>query len=711
MMETNKNILQLKFDQDFEAKYNAHSASSLKKHIRVAYVIFSLLYGLFALTDYILVPQWFSLFFAIRFYIVIPTLLATIAVTFHPDYCRWEQVILLSGFLIGGAAIATMLVLEPLNSVYYGGLFLVFSAGYFMLHLHPYYAIAGGFTILAIFVAGILWTGNMNVFTFSATLFLTAENIMGSLGAFQLERFRRNEFSQIHDLHQIQSQLQSAVFDRNRYLEAVLQTSADGFLVIDSGRKLIQVNDAYCRMSGYAKEELLRMFLYDIDAMENSDETVVHLKQVVDNGSHVFETRHHRKNGTVFNVEVSATFLDIDDGQYVCFCRDITTRKQAENLIRTRLSLMEFASSHTLEELLQQTLDEVGALVDSPVGFYHFVEKDQETLSLQAWSTRTLKEFCKVEGKGMHYGIEKAGVWVDCVRERRPVIHNDYNSLPHRKGLPQGHSPVTRELVVPIMRNGLVVSILGVGNKPVEYSEEDVEIVSYLADVAWEIAEHKRAAEKLSHTMHEKDALLCELYHRINNTMQVVQGMLSLQATEFSANREVQEVVNTTRHRMQAIALVHQLLYEKQDLTRIAIRKYIRELSTMILESNNHIGSTVTIDSFVDDEVILLDTAIPLGLLINELITKSLETACAGKSELTIRIELRKKLPGFYRMHYSDGCISDPVVKRMNKNVSPGLDLISIIGEQQLQGTVGKETPDSLGYVLDFPDNIYKARI
>ncbi|MCF8146881.1 MAG: PAS domain S-box protein [Deltaproteobacteria bacterium] len=163
-----------------------------------------------------------------------------------------------------------------------------------------------------------------------------------------------------------------------------------------------------------------------------------------------------------------------------------------KDLLSLRLRLHESALSHTLEAFLRKSLDEVCAWAESPIGFFHFVESDQKTLSLQAWSTRTLKEFCRAEGKGMHYGIDRAGVWADCLRERRPVIHNDYASLPHRKGMPEGHAVVVRELVVPIMRAGRVVGILGVGNKATDYTPEDVEIVSFLADVVWNIVDHKR---------------------------------------------------------------------------------------------------------------------------------------------------------------------------------------------------------------------------
>jgi len=174
-------------------------------------------------------------------------------------------------------------------------------------------------------------------------------------------------------------------------------------------------------------------------------------------------------------------------------------REQEERIIRTRLSLLEFAMTHSLDEVLQKTLDEVGDLVESPIGFYHFVEEDQKTLSLQAWSTRTLNEFCKAEGKGMHYAIDQAGVWTDCVLQKRAVIHNDYLSLPHRKGMPEGHAAVIRELVVPIMRGGNVMAILGVGNKPSDYDEEDMNTVSVLADVAWEITRRKKAEEQIKH--------------------------------------------------------------------------------------------------------------------------------------------------------------------------------------------------------------------
>lgn len=179
--------------------------------------------------------------------------------------------------------------------------------------------------------------------------------------------------------------------------------------------------------------------------------------------------------------------------------RDISEEKRREKLIQARLQLWDFVPEGSATEVLRETLDLAEALTGSKIGFLHFVEADQCSLSLQVWSTNTTRDMCKMEGQGMHYPIEDAGVWVDAVRQRRAVAHNDYASLPHRRGLPAGHAPVIRELVVPIVRRGLVVAVLGVGNKPTDYDARDMDMVSQLADMAWNVYVKLRAEESLRH--------------------------------------------------------------------------------------------------------------------------------------------------------------------------------------------------------------------
>jgi PAS domain S-box-containing protein len=173
--------------------------------------------------------------------------------------------------------------------------------------------------------------------------------------------------------------------------------------------------------------------------------------------------------------------------------REVQQRSQSESIIQARLRLIQFANEHTLDELLQFTLDEIETLTGSAISFYHFLEADQKTIRLQAWSTNTLQNMCQAESEDSHYDVEQAGVWADAIRQRQPIIHNNYAALPHRKGMPEGHAPVIREMVIPVLRDNKVMAILGVGNKQQDFTANDVEVVSTLADFAWDVIENKRA--------------------------------------------------------------------------------------------------------------------------------------------------------------------------------------------------------------------------
>ncbi|MGV8121507.1 MAG: GAF domain-containing protein [Candidatus Xenobiia bacterium LiM19] len=181
----------------------------------------------------------------------------------------------------------------------------------------------------------------------------------------------------------------------------------------------------------------------------------------------------------------------------LCEAENRRACRQVEDIMQARLRLLEFSNSHSIDELMTATLDELETLTGSTIGFYHIIKSDQRTVMLQDWSTNTLKNMCTATVKNRHYDISRAGVWVECVYQRRPVIHNDYASLPHRKGMPEGHAPVIREAVVPVFRGTLIKAIIGVGNKPAEYTENDIKIISQLGDLSWDIAENKLAAEAL----------------------------------------------------------------------------------------------------------------------------------------------------------------------------------------------------------------------
>jgi diguanylate cyclase (GGDEF)-like protein/PAS domain S-box-containing protein len=301
-------------------------------------------------------------------------------------------------------------------------------------------------------------------------------------------------------------------------------------------------NQSAIKFYGYPKPKLCKMNINDINTLSPEQVTLERQKALNEDRNYLI-FRHKLANGEERSVEVHSSPIHFqDEPMLFSIIHDITARKKAEDEIQARLRLRQYAESLTLDELLQMTLDEAEALTGSQIGFAHFLEADQKTLDLQMWSTNTLKNMCSAEGKGQHYPIDQAGVWVDCIYARAPMIHNDYASLPHRKGMPPGHAPVTRELVVPVMQGNLIVAIFGVGNKPSDYTDDDVEAVLQLANLTWDIVLRKRAEEALKvserkHRMlHESmiDGFVkIDMSGKIQEYNQVFRDMLGYSETEL----------------------------------------------------------------------------------------------------------------------------------------------------------------------------------
>ncbi len=297
--------------------------------------------------------------------------------------------------------------------------------------------------------------------------------------------------------------------------QAIISTTHDGFFVIDKNGRIVETNPAFRSMIGFTGNELLEMNVADLDASESAFDVQTHIQKITNQGWDQFESRHRRKDGVVISINISSTFLQVEGGIIINFARDITTARIEKDLLEARIRIEEFSYSHSLDELLQKCIDETELLTGSNIGFYHFVEEDQENLRLQMWSSNTLENMCSAEGKGFHYSISKAGVWVDCVKTKKPVIHNDYTNLKHKKGLPDGHAKVVRELVVPVIRGNKIKAILGVGNKRTNYHSADIDVVSKLADLAWDIVERKRAEEALSSSEYKYRTLFKSLHQGV----------------------------------------------------------------------------------------------------------------------------------------------------------------------------------------------------
>ncbi|MFA4876013.1 MAG: PAS domain S-box protein [Methanoregula sp.] len=254
---------------------------------------------------------------------------------------------------------------------------------------------------------------------------------------------------------------------------------------------------------GYTREDFLSgriqysTIIHPEDLARVSQEVEYNSSHHIDDNSQ--EYRILGKNQEVFWVADFTHIRRNSEGiitHYEGVILDITGRKRAEDAVQAAVRINQQIDTMSVAECMSYTLDEAERITTSKIGFFHFINPDEQTINLIAWSTETRKHCFIPKEPERHYPVEKAGVWADCIRERRPVIHNDYASLPYKKGLPEGHVVVNREMVVPIFNEKKIVAIIGVGNKPVDYDEKDISVLTLLAKNAWTLIQRKKAEDE-----------------------------------------------------------------------------------------------------------------------------------------------------------------------------------------------------------------------
>jgi diguanylate cyclase (GGDEF)-like protein/PAS domain S-box-containing protein len=145
--------------------------------------------------------------------------------------------------------------------------------------------------------------------------------LIGGLGTVMFLLWRRQQL--VLEKGQFESTLKLKKNEETHQL--ILNTIMDGFLRLDREARVLEVNPAYCRMSGYSEKELLTLSVHDLNA-ESPEDISAHIQKIIAQGENRFETRHRRKDGSIYEVEVSAQFQPSEDGQFVVFLHDISKR-------------------------------------------------------------------------------------------------------------------------------------------------------------------------------------------------------------------------------------------------------------------------------------------------------------------------------------------------------------------------------------------------
>ncbi len=284
--------------------------------------------------------------------------------------------------------------------------------------------------------------------------------------------------------------------ERIRNLLALINSSPDIAYLMDTSGTVLAANKVLAERFGVSMASLLGKDIHGLLPPELAASRQLQTEKALTSGRAVSYLDQHDGRFVAHDLHPVHNRKGVVD-RLAVFSRDITHSMRMENLLSACLRLSETASSLTMDALLADVLEQAEILTGSSIGFFHFVTPDQQTVSLQAWSRNTLAQGCRFADQERHYPIEQAGVWTDCIHTGQPIIHNDYDSLPHRNGLPPDHVDVHREMVVPIYREKKIVAVFGVGNKKKEYDHEDIDIITSLGDLTWDIILRKGKEEAL----------------------------------------------------------------------------------------------------------------------------------------------------------------------------------------------------------------------
>lgn len=284
----------------------------------------------------------------------------------------------------------------------------------------------------------------------------------------------------------------------------LVEGSSDLIATTDAQGRFTYVNPVFERVLGYSAAQLLGRsgweFMHPADLQLVQPQ--IELQLAAGETSLRYECRAISARGQEHYLLWTADVQRDEDGRvssaYVV-AHDITSRKQIEEEARLnearletmeRLNQMAEADEH---ELCHFALEEGVALTGSKVGYLAFVSDDEQALTMYAWNSFALEQCCTLEAP-IVYRVDETGLWGEAVRQRRPVITNDYSAaVAGKKGLPEGHVPIQRHMNVPVFAGERIVAIAGVGNKDTAYTAGDVRQLSLLMNGMWSLLQRQQA--------------------------------------------------------------------------------------------------------------------------------------------------------------------------------------------------------------------------
>ncbi len=298
--------------------------------------------------------------------------------------------------------------------------------------------------------------------------------------------------------------VEEALLKTRQEWEDIFQSVGHSTIIMDKRHRILAANKATISATGKSLDELLNSRCYEIfhnggqapqvcpmDTLLKSNSTKPVEMEVEALGGHflVSCTPVFDKDGTIEKIIHIAT--------------NITERKRAEDEVRNNEARLKkivdilHYKADSVQDFLNNALDEALGLTRSEIGYIFHYDEDSEEFELHTWSKDAMKQ-CSVLKPQTVYQLKATGIWGEVVRQRKPILVNDFQA-PHplKRGYPDGHPRLHRYLTVPVFRADRIVAVVGVANKESEYNQADTLQLTLLMDSVWKGVDRLQAEEQL----------------------------------------------------------------------------------------------------------------------------------------------------------------------------------------------------------------------
>jgi len=455
----------------------------------------------------------------------------------------------------------------------------------------------------------------------------------------------------------------------------LVEKAGIAILIDDKDGNFQYVNERYAKLFGYSEKEMRKKSIRDVVWADDLDMVMRYHKNRVQGkeAPSRYEFRGIKKDGSLIYLEVNAKA--IKKGKKIigtrCYIWDITARKQAERALR---------QSEEKYKTIAENI-EVGIYRTSSGADGRFIEANPAIVSMFGYKNK--QEFLSVDVSKLYHASEGQKSF------QKKMLHEGF--VKNEEVL------LRRKDGTPFLGSVCAVTV-----------RDERGMIRYFDGIVEDITERKEAEEKLKTSLAEKEVLLREIHHRVKNNLQIISSLLNLQSRHIE-DKPALDMFQESRNRIRSMALVHEKLYRSDDLAKVDFCEYIRSLGRHLIMSYGINSTAIHLDVSVRDVFLDINTSIPCGLIINELISNSLKHAFSGREQGKIHVVLRPEKNGKYKLVVSDDGVGLPKGLDVTQTESLGLQLVTMLVEQ-LQGTLNINNNKGTSFEIVFEKLDYRAR-